>query len=79
MMGKITLYANNAEFVQEDGSKVKLNQIERRQFSKIMMENVIAAYNQSMIGEVLKAPFQTNDVSEWQAQLDFLRHINVKY
>ena len=65
--GKVTEYANNAGyFVTGDKmSRVRMNYSEKKKFSNIMLDNIIAAYNESMLDVMLEAPFHTNSLDEW--------------
>lgn len=56
-----------------------MNHIQRRQYSKVMVDNVIAAYEKSMLGILLHAPFQSNDPEEWNEQLKLMRYMKAKF
>ena len=42
-----------------------MNYSEKKKFSNIMLDNIIAAYNESMLDVMLEAPFHTNSLDEW--------------
>ena len=56
IIGKVTQYANNAGYFLLDSdaySRVRMNYVEKKKFSDIMLENVLAAYHCSMLDVML--------------------------
>lgn len=55
-----------------------MNYLERQSFSKLMLDNVIAAYEKSRLGLILKAPFFSGGAEDWADQLKMLRYLQTK-
>jgi len=79
----VTEFANNAYLItrinETYGDLEPMNHVQRRQFSKIMVDNVIAAYEKSMLGVMLKAPFDSNNAEDWNKQLELMRYMKAKF
>ena len=52
---------------------------ERKNFSKLMLDNIIAAYEKSQIGVILQAPFNSTNDTDWNDQLKIMRYLKVKF
>ena len=65
MRVKITEMADNAWILQNGIMKFKLDQKERKIFSRIMVNNMIVAYKRSKLGHYLRAPLHTSDMNQW--------------
>ena len=57
MIGKITESSDNAFFLQNGMVKSLLDFEEREKTSRIMLNNLLVAYERSKLGQFLKAPF----------------------
>ena len=79
IMAKVLLYQNNAGFINDDGVKFEMNMEDKKTFSRLILRNLIAAYQRSKLDVLLEAPFYTNNVEEWTLYLKVMRYVKIKF
>jgi len=72
---KITETVDNAYVVLDNYFYLKLTNREKDKLSRILLNNLLVAYDRSKLGAFLKAPFHTNDIGTWQKYGNLLRHL----
>lgn len=75
MAGRIIENADNAYFVLDRVFFLKLDNKEKEKFSRILLNNLLVAYERSKLGAFLAAPLENNDIEKWKRYGNVLHHL----
>jgi len=73
MRGKITEFPNNIYFLENDK---RYNHQQSKHFSRIMLNDLLIAYERSELHFFLKAPYHSSDIKKWEAYGQTLEYLD---